>query len=250
MTNKKLSLIVPCFNASKFVNQNIHKLIKFLKEKKYKYELILIDDGSFDNTFFNLKQLQSKFKKIKILKNKKNCGKSYSIIRAFKETKYENIILIDCDLPYFNALNKVILGIFEGNDFVLVNRRNKHSKVINKLDIYKISRKIVGYILGKTFCSLIKLDISGADTQAGLKAFKKIKNFDKCKFVSKKFFLDVELINLYSILNKKIKSIPVKFSYSDISSINVFDFKNFLIIYEAIKVIIYLKFFKIENRFR
>ena len=54
------------FYASKFVNQNIHKLIKFLKEKKYKYELILIDDGSFDNTFINLKQLQSKFKKIKI----------------------------------------------------------------------------------------------------------------------------------------------------------------------------------------
>ena len=83
MTNKKLSLIVPCFNASKFVNQNIHKLIKFLKEKKYKYELILIDDGSFDNTFFNLKQLQSKFKKIKILKNKKKLWKVLFNYKSF-----------------------------------------------------------------------------------------------------------------------------------------------------------------------
>jgi len=62
---------------------------------------------------------------------------------------------------------------------------------------------------------------------------------------SNKFFLDVELINLYSVLNKKIKSIPVKFSYSEISSINVFDLKNFVIIFEALKIIVYLKFSKL-----
>ena len=245
MTSKKLSFVIPCFNASKFINQNINKLIIFLKKKNYKYEIILIDDGSPDNTFFKLNQLKSKFKNIKILKNDKNYGKSYSVRKGLKKTKYKNIVLIDCDLPYFDNLNKVIKGIFEGNDFVLINRRNKYSKIIDKFDFYKILRKIAGHTIGKIFYSFLNLNISGADTQAGLKAFKKTRTFDKCKFISNKFFLDVELINLYSLLNKKIKSIPVKFSYSEISSINIFDLKNFIIIFEAIKVIIYLKFLKL-----
>ena len=250
MNSKKLSFVIPCFNASKFINQNIDRLIKFLKKKKYKYEIILIDDGSLDNTLFKLKQLRSKFKNIKILKNDRNYGKSFSVRHGLKKSKYKNIVLIDCDLPYFNNLDKVIEEIFNGNDFVLINRRNKNSKIINKFDFYKILRKIVGHIIGKIFYFLLDLNISGADTQAGLKAFKKTQTFNKCKFISTKFFLDVELINLYSVLNKKIKSIPVKFSYSEISSINVFDLKNFIIIFEAIKVIIYLKFFKIVNKSR
>jgi glycosyltransferase involved in cell wall biosynthesis len=245
MTDKKFSFVIPCFNAGEFIGQNINKLIKFLKNNNYNYEIILIDDGSSDNTFIKLKELQSKFKKIKILKNKKNYGKSFSIKQGLKKTKFINVVLIDCDLPYFNALNKVIKGLLEGNDFVLINRRNKYSKIVNKLDLYKVLRKIVGYILGKIFYLFLKLDISGSDTQAGLKAFKKIRNFDKHKFISNKFFLDVELINLYSVYNKKIKSIPVKFSYSKISSINIFDLKNFVIIFEAIKIIVYLKFLKL-----
>ena len=59
---------------------------------------------------------------------------------------------------------------------------------------------IIAYINKK----ILKLSIDGGDTQAGLKGFKKNNYFNKHKFISTKFFFDLELIHLYS--KKKIKN--------------------------------------------
>ena len=151
---------------------------------------------------------------------------------------------MDCDLPYFNVLNKVIMNVLRGNDLVLVNRRIKESKIILSSGFYKRVRVFIGDIIGKILNLTLNLEILGNDTQAGLKAFKKLKNFKKIKFISNKFFLDVEIINVYSNQQKKIKSIPVIFNYSNISSIKILSLKNFVILLEIIKVIFYLRFFQ------
>ena len=64
------------------------------------------------------------------------------------------------------------------------------------------------------------------------------KLLSKTKFISEKFFFDLELIFLYLNEGKKIHFIPVKYEVSDNSSIKIFDMKNFLIIAELFKVII------------
>ncbi len=85
----------------------------------------------------------------------------------------------------------------------------------------------------------INLENKSIDTQAGLKGFKKMKILKSYKFISKRFFLDIELIYLYKKYSKKIISIPAKYSISDKSSINIFSFKkNLEIFIELIKVII------------
>jgi len=243
VNKKKLSFIIPCYDAAKFILRNIDKLTKFLKKNNYSYEIILVNDGSTDQTFTEIKKLSLKYNKVKTINNKKNYGKSYSIRKGLKKSKYNYVILIDCDLPYFNVLGKVIRHVLKDKDLVLVNRRSKKSKIISPSGFYKNLRVIVGFLVGKIFSSTLKLNISGGDTQAGLKAFRKIKNFDKIQFISNKFFLDVEIIHIYSNLKKKIKSIPFTFNFSSISSIKVLNVKNFIIIFEIVKVIIYLHFF-------
>lgn len=82
----------------------------------------------------------------------------------------------------------------------------------------------------------LKLNFNG-DTQAGLKAFKMNSLLKKNKFISKYYFLDIELINFFKKKNYKIKLIPVKFTISDKSSIKFFSFKNIKIIFEFFKVL-------------
>ena len=53
-----------------------------------------------------LKSIESKKNYIKILNNRKNFGKSYSIKKGLKVAKYEYILLVDSDLPYFNTFEK------------------------------------------------------------------------------------------------------------------------------------------------
>ena len=233
------SIIIPTFNDEKIIKKKVLLLIKKLKQFSIKYEIIIVNDGSIDKTELFVKDLLKKYK-INLINNKINQGKSFSIIRGIKKSRYEYVILIDSDLPYFLQLNKVIKLLKKKNDFVFVDRRHKKSKVINnKFNSYKIIRFLIGFFISQILKIFINLENKSIDTQAGLKGFKKMKILKSYKFISKRFFLDIELIYLYKKYSKKIISIPVKYSISDKSSINIFSFKkNLEIFIELIKVII------------
>jgi len=234
-----LSIIIPCFNSEKYILKNIEKLNKYLKKKNYKYEIIIIDDCSNDKTFKILRKFKIKNKNIQIYKNSFNEGKSYSLIRGIKKTKYEKIIIIDSDLPYFSKLNIVIRRL-NNYDFVLINRGHKKSKNIGKdSSSYQIIRTLIGYVVNLIIRISFSIEIK--DTQAGLKGFIKPKNFLKIKFFSKRFFFDLELLLHFVSQKKKVSSIPVFFKVPSDSSIKIFDFKKNL---EVIKELIIICFRK------
>lgn len=233
------SFIIPCYNCESFIFNNIKRLENKLKSLKISYELILVDDGSTDKTLEKLNSVSKKHKSIKILKNTKNIGKSYSTLKGIKKSKFNNIVTIDCDLPYFNSIHKIINLLKKGNHLVIINRKLNESKLINKnLNIYQISRYIIGTIIAYINLKILNLNIYGGDSQAGLKGFKKIKNFNKLKFISKKFFFDLELILFYS--KKKLNIISIKTNYliPKNSSIKIFNIlKNIEILRELISII-------------
>lgn len=233
------SIIIPTYNDEKIIKKNLKLLIKKLKTFSIKYEIIIINDGSKDKTYSEIKKITQKYNLI-LINNRTNQGKSFSIKKGIKKSKYENIILIDSDLPYFSKINNVINLLQKGFDFIYINRRHKKSKIIYRnLNFYKIFRYLVGYILSFILKIFMNLESGNIDTQAGLKGFKKINNFNKYKFISKKFFLDIELISLYKRKTKKMVSIPVTYKISDKSSIKLLNFKkNFEIFLELLKVII------------
>ncbi len=235
----KYSLIIPCYNCSQFIEKNIIKLIRKLNNFNIKYEIILIDDGSTDKTLEILKKITLNIKKIKILKNNFNIGKSFSSIKGIKISKYQKIILIDCDLPYFSDLKNIIFELNKGYDLVTINRKMEQSKLISKnLNLYQITRYIIGSLVAIINLKVLKLKIKGGDSQAGLKGFRKFKNFNKVKFLSKKFFFDLELISIYSKKRLSIKSVKTNYSVPSKSSIKIFNFsKNFEILCELLKVI-------------
>ena len=120
----KITFIIPCYNAAEIIVKNNRKLHKFIKKKKIKEKIIYINDGSRDSTLQELKKIESK--SVRILNNKVNLGKSRSIIKALKKARTKNIVLIDCDLPYFNYLNTTIKNLNQ-YDLVAINRKIKGS---------------------------------------------------------------------------------------------------------------------------
>ena len=235
-----ISFIVPCYNCEDYIQNNIHKLYKKLKSLKIKYEIILIDDCSTDKTLIYLKKLKNKISKLKILKNSKNFGKSFSLIKGVRISKYKHVILIDCDLPYFKSIYSMIKYL-KKNDMVIINRRKHGSRMANyKLNFYQIMRIILGYLVNNFIRAWFNITIH--DTQAGLKGFVKPKNFSKIKFISKRFFFDLELILLFSFSKKKIFSLQTIYSVDRISNINFLHLiKNFEVLKELIKICINYK---------
>lgn len=240
---KNLSVIVPCYNFETYILNNIEKLITKLKTHSINYDIIIINDGSLDNTKKKIETILEN-KKINLIDNKKNIGKSFSIINALPMCKFDNVLLIDCDLPYFDYLDKVLYKINNDYDLICINRRSKESVLINtSLSSYQKTRFKLGNFLGKLINFFLKIDLEGTDTQAGLKVFKKDNQFNKLNFFSKKYFFDLELIYHYRKNKKKILSIPVRYEIAEESNIKIFSFKNFYILYEFFKIVLILKFF-------
>ena len=237
-----VSFIVPCYNAEKFIVQNISKLQKKILSLKIRYEIILIDDGSNDGSCKKIKDYIKKNKFISLIENKRNQGKSFSVIKGIKKSKYNFIIMIDCDLPYFSSLNKIVFHLKNKADLVMINRRLKDSKLKKeKLNLYQISRYILGATIAFINKILLNISVEGGDTQAGLKGFKKNNVLMKNKFISKKFFFDLELIHLF--LKKKLKIISIKTNYfiPKKSSIKILNFKNNYSIFKELLLILILK---------
>lgn len=240
---KALSIIIPSFNDEDKVEKKIFQLVEKLKKIIIRFEIIIINDGSTDNTLKNLKNIKFSKKNIKIINNNKNYGKSFSIRKGLRIAKYNHIILIDSDLPYFDKLKIVIEKLKQNYDFVFINRRHKKSEIINKkLNFYQTSRIFIGFLVSHIVKLFLNFYIYGGDTQSGLKGFKKVKNFKKLKFISTKFFLDLEIMYIYNKLNMKFYSIPVKYKIDEKSSIKLFSIKkNSEILVELIRVIFNLK---------
>jgi len=240
---KSVSLIIPTFNDEKTIEKKVFIILKKLEKKQIKFEIVIINDGSTDGTLRKLKKIKLENNCVKLIDNKINLGKSYSVRKALKITKYNNIIISDSDLPYLEVFDKVLFQLSKNYDFVFVNRRHSKSKLKNtNLNLYQLSRYFLGNLVGLIFKVLLNLNIDGGDTQAGLKGFKKIKQFNKLKFVSKKFFLDLEIMYYYKKYNKKFFSVPVKYTVPVSSTIKIFSLKkNLVIFFELFKVIQNLK---------
>ena len=98
----KLSIIVPCYNEEKGIPhliKNLDETIKTLK-KKYKLELIFIDDGSRDKTYKLLKDNYGSKNYSKIIQHKKNKNLGAALKTGFKNATGDIIATIDSDCTY------------------------------------------------------------------------------------------------------------------------------------------------------
>ena len=90
----KISVIIPVYNEERYVEEIISRVHIVNIEK----EIIVVDDGSNDNSLKIIKSL--KFKNLKIIENSKNYGKGYSIRSGLKYVSNQIVIIQDADLEY------------------------------------------------------------------------------------------------------------------------------------------------------
>ena len=90
----KVSCIIPAYNESK----TIKNVLNVVKNHELVGEVIVINDGSNDNT----KEIVEKIRGIKLINNDENMGKSASVAKGIKLSKNEIIMLLDADLKNLN----------------------------------------------------------------------------------------------------------------------------------------------------
>ena len=168
-----LSVLVPAYNEEKDIEKTLNAILNTDYPKKF-MEVIVINDGSTDNTLNILK----KFKSIKIL-NKKNSGKADSLNQAIKITKGEFIVVIDADsYPEPDAFLKMVTyfkdkQVAAVTSSVLVKNKTKLLETLEAIEytIIAWARKLLEFI-GSVYVT------PGALSMYRKKALEKIGGFD------------------------------------------------------------------------
>jgi len=93
-----ISVVVPLFNEEESLPELCSWIDKVMKENNFSYELLLIDDGSKDNSWEVIEKLSSDNSNIKGIKFRRNYGKSAALNMAFIKAKGDVVITMDADL--------------------------------------------------------------------------------------------------------------------------------------------------------
>jgi len=96
----ELSIVSPVYNAQNCLEQLIKKIKNNVDKLKIikKFEIVLIDDFSNDNSWNELRRLKKKFFFLKIYHQKKNIGQHQTLRNCLKKARGDKIIILDCDL--------------------------------------------------------------------------------------------------------------------------------------------------------
>ena len=153
------SVIVPFYNEEKNIQKLVDEIIHSIKDFKI-FEIILINDASFDNTLKIIKLLEQKYPNfIRIINNSINIGQSFSLIKAIKSSKFDTIITLDGDGQNNPSDIPKLLKEFEKDNIFLVGglRIKRKDNYIKKFSS-KIANNIRSFILNDdckdTGCSL------------------------------------------------------------------------------------------------
>ncbi len=159
-----ISIIIPVFNESESIGFLLDEVINVMTFHKFNFELIVVNDGSKDNTHQVLKQLTLKIKELSVISLRKNYGQTAAMSAGFDNSKGDIVITLDGDLQNDpNDIPILISEINNGYDLICGWRFDRKDKLINRKIPSKIANKLIAQVTG------LKLH----DYGCSLKAFKK-----------------------------------------------------------------------------
>lgn len=123
---KTLSVVIPVYNETELIEELIGRTNKVLLEMEISYEILLVDDGSVDDSWAKITSLKDRFPNLKSIKFSRNFGHHYAISAGLREVKGDFAVVMDGDLQDRpEVIPKLFQKIHDGFDVVFVARENR-----------------------------------------------------------------------------------------------------------------------------
>ena len=200
----KLSIVVPCYNESKDIAKNSEIIRNYLDTIKQDYELILVNDGSKDNT----KEVIESIPGVKALSYEPNRGKGGAVKYGIEHATGDYVLFMDADLSTNLEAIKRMLELAPNYDVVIGSRHAKDSVIKKKQPALRV---FIGW--GCRRLVNLKFHFKFKDTQCGFKAMKTdIAKKIVAKQVVNNFAFDVEYLYIAKLNNLSVYEMGVEWA--------------------------------------
>ena len=202
------SFIIPVYNEEKTIEKVINDIKKKFDEisNVENYEIIIVDDNSNDNS----EKIIKKFNEVKYLRNLNNFGYGFSLKKGIRNSKYDNIVIIDGDGTYpVEYLDKIIDEYNKGFDLVIGKRTGKN---LNLSPFKKPMRMILKFIF--EFATGTKIP----DINSGFRLIKKSKILENLDHLSDAFSFTTSMTMTFTYLKYSISYVDIPYELRDQNS--------------------------------
>jgi len=207
-----LSLVVPAYNEENRLPPYLDNITAYLKKIKIKHEVIVVDDGSKDQTF----TIASQFKSVRTISLYENFGKGAAVREGVLAARGRMVLVTDADgstpIEDFTRLKE---ALDQGSDAAIGSRYVSGSDIAIKQSLF---RRIISRSGNFLIRSLLGLDFR--DTQCGFKLFERRAATYLFRNLSNlRFGFDFEVLKKADVIGLKVSEVPVR--WSDVSGSKV-----------------------------
>ena len=213
----KLSIIIPCYNEAERIAGTLEKVAAYTRAKQFEAEVIVVDNGSCDETIAIAESFKNKIGKL-IVMSKKGYGKGWAVKEGMLAATGDLRLFMDADNSTdISQADTLLLFIDQGYEVVISSRKIEGAIVTHPQPAH---REWLGKLFAFAVSMIIPLGIK--DTQNGFKLFTK----DAAEKIFRRqtsfyWAFDVEILALAQKLGFKIKEVPIVWMNDERSRVNL-----------------------------
>ncbi|MBI2439114.1 MAG: glycosyltransferase family 2 protein [Candidatus Moranbacteria bacterium] len=214
-----LSVIVPAYKEGDRIGRNLLEIDKYLKGKDYTYEIVVVVDGSPDNTAEVSRNYALQIPHLRVIDNKENHGKGYVVRQGLLETNGKWRLFLDADGSTSITHLETLVPLFGTGCDVFIGSRKIDGSFI------QVHQPKHREIMGEGGNWLIRIVLGlwrYPDTQCGFKVLSdKAAKAIATRMVVDRFGFDFELIVLAIKLGFTVKQLPVRWMNEEGSTVKL-----------------------------
>jgi glycosyltransferase involved in cell wall biosynthesis len=211
------SFIIPAFNESERLRNSLPKVLDYIHQQGFQAEIIVVDDGSTDDTAEVVRNYAAKNPEVCLLENPGNRGKGYSVRNGMLHGFGDMLLFTDADLssPIYEA-DKLFKALAQGADIAIGSRWLQAELQTERQPLY---RQVYGRLFNLGL--RLVLGLTYRDTQCGFKAFTRAAAqtiFSRQRV--ERWGFDPELLFLANQFKLRTVEVPVEWAHDHRSRIN------------------------------
>jgi dolichyl-phosphate beta-glucosyltransferase len=211
------SIVVPAYNESTRLGASLDKVLAYVHAEGWDAEVIVVNDGSRDNTADIVRAAAAKDPTVHLVENPGNRGKGYSVRNGMLHAQGRIVLFSDADLSSpIEEAPKLFRALEEGADIAIGSRWLRAETQTQRQPLHR-------QLFGRIFNLLLRmtLGLQYADTQCGFKAFRRpaVQAIFPLQKIERWGF-DPEILFLARKLGFKVEEVPVVWGHSGDTRIN------------------------------